>query len=347
MHFVIKSFVPLLFFVCLSIVACRPPRIAVAPVALQEPIFNCGEYETRIAGSHFEPFTAIGSFGEFLAFVKADTLYIKTDLRSLPVSKLSMTVKSMISLPERLLICAEEGVYELNATLDLQLLLDREVTDIALGPEDELLFIDDKASPFRVSEINTTTREAVDYTVPYQTNFGAIPEELIVSEEGSIWIRNQENNLIRYVTPDSFFVYEGEEAIAAHLEGFTSVTMIDSPDGLLAWLKLDDRFVFLYQFVEEEWQQIYFSDERMTNGIDAHMRFAEPNNMLLLGRTLYLAASNGVLRFQLGEPGALVAEYDIISDPAFIWPSVVSLHQKEPNLYYLINSNRLIEIDCR
>ncbi|MEL7532495.1 MAG: hypothetical protein AAFN10_14350 [Bacteroidota bacterium] len=346
MHIVIKSFVPLSLF-CLTIMSCRPARIPNEAVTLKEAIFGCGEYEIGMSGSHFDPYTGIGSVGEMLAFVRADTLYIKPGVRSLPVSKLALTVKSMISRPDELLIAAEEGIYRLDANLKLELLLERAVTDIALGPDNELLFIDDKASPFRVFAFNRSTQEVRPYTVAYQTNFGAVPVELIVSEEGSIWIRNEQNNLIRYSTPDSFFVYEGENALEAHLEGFTSVTLIDSPDGLLAWLKQDDQFVFLYQFVAGEWEQLYFSDLRMTAGLDALMRFAEPSNMLLLDRSLYLGSNKGMIRFRLGEPGTRVAEYDIINDPAFVWQSITHLHQKEPNLYYFINGSRQIEIDCR
>ncbi len=346
MHALFKSLFSL-FLLSLCLLACRPERINNQQISLRTPIFECGEYEIGSFGSLFHPFTDIGSFGEYVAFVRQDTLYLKTRIRGLALKKYALTVRSMLSRENELLIVAEEGIYRLDDTLEPQLLLDREVTDIAIGPDEELLFIDENASPFRVWAFDLLTKEVRGYTEPYETNFGAVPAELIVSEEGSIWIRNQQNNLIRYLSKDSSFVYEGENAIESHLEGFTSVSLLDSPDGLLAWLKKEDQFVFFYQFVEGEWQQLYFSDLRMTNGLDALIRFAEPSNMLWLDRRLYIACDKGVIRFDLGEPGSPVLAYDLIQDPAFAWPSIANLHQKEPGHFYLINGGRQVEIDCR
>ncbi|MEM6348201.1 MAG: hypothetical protein AAF927_30245 [Bacteroidota bacterium] len=346
MHTLVKSFFFLLW-ISFCFTACRPEPFDNEPIGLWEPIFSCGDYEVGSSGHHFDPFTAIGSFDKYIALVRRDTLYVKTGVRDLAVRKLALTVKDLISRENELLLAAEEGIYRVGATLEAEMLLDREVTSIALGPNEELLFVDDQASPFRVFALDLQTREVSAYTVPYETNFGAIPAELILTEEGSIWIRTQENNLIRYTSQESFFVYEGENAIESHLEGFTSVNLIDSPDGLLAWFKKEDQFVFLYQFFEGEWHKLYFSDLRMTNGLDATIRFAEPSNMLWLNRRLYLASDKGVIRFDLGEPRTPVLVYELIREPTFMWPSVASLHQKEPSLYYLINGGRQVEIDCR
>lgn len=351
MFYSIKLF-PCLFvtFLFICFLGCQPEPIPVLEqVSVSERIFNCGQYNPTALGSGLNALdnALVSSFGPYIVLVQDGKIELRTQIDADPVWQQALEVKKMLPWGDKLLILANSGIFSLDQAQTLSLLLEQAVDDIAIGPEDEILFIDQANPPYRVFELSQPDNQIINYTEPYNASLCAAPERLLVAENGEIWLINCNRDLVFYTTNDQAYVFEGEYAFIPGREQATSITTNAAGPADLMYFKYGAEEVFLYQWHESGWKLIWESNFRAADPLLTQIRLSSPNDIFSLGNTIYLSTNSGVVRFRQNEVGGAITDYDIVQDPNLPEDAVFQIYERESGLFYVSNTANVVEIDCR
>lgn len=335
-------------FLCLCFFSCRPEPPILEQVSISEPVFQCGVYQNTETFNGFQAFAKarVSSFGSFIAIASEDSLELRSEITAAPIWKEELGVKKMLPWQGQLLISSDDGIYLLDQALNFRQLLPNAVTDIAIGPQDEILFIDQANPPYRVFELSQPDNQVLNYTEPYNTSLCAAPEQLLVAGNGEIWIINCNKDFIQYLTLDQAYVYEGQYSLFLGYEDIVSLTANSTENGLVVLIKSSGQYFSLFQKEAANWNLIWESNVRAEDPLQTQIRLATPNDILVIDRTIYLSTNAGVIRFMQNEVGGTAVDFDIVHDPNWGENAVFQIYQRENDLYYISNNNNVFEIDC-
>ncbi|MEO1259892.1 MAG: hypothetical protein AAFZ15_13955 [Bacteroidota bacterium] len=321
-------------------------------IILKENAFGCQEYQSFQVAGDGQLVHSMHQYNNYFLYhfstLDSNYLEIKNGIDVNTVLTEKMHVRKFFDYENKVLICSDNGIYELDEQLNLNLKVEEECRDIILTNNNQLLFIGQSLQDIKIyypsidffEDYNTFSRDSeLGYLGLFNgqgnTFWGITDLGELVLFEGP-WIKehyydsNSSLHTHNWSTGDKYlfpFQYKGDQYF---VESFSSEGQI--------LMYNNDYFKILVDF---SW------DNEVEDWVD--IRPLEFEEIMVKGDNLYIGTKrDGIIKCDLTKEGFWgMDNIQVFADPDLPSNWVSYLYAGKNGKVYIINDRKIVtEVDC-
>lgn len=329
---------------------------------VQDNIFGCDEFEVMLTENQFSSNrkSDLEVFNQYFVFEAGHELVIKDGFNGPTLHTRDMVVEDFTIFNDHLMICAEEGLYRMNISGEIDTITTQRCYSMTLDGQNRLILQgvfgtwqnNNTSAYFNFYEFKNNT--LVPFA-PYPSLFNCVSIKLTGGIGESLYAISCHNEIAYYKNGVVQAVFEDERAPLFAYPGFgENILHAHHKDGLIAITLVNHTFR-MYKLVGTKWEPIYhLSDENPeTEKAKEVVQFFD-YNMIIHNDYLYTL---GISRYT----GRMAnSRFDISGDEQKSWEDV-ELFQipgldsrdiidiviaSDGHAYATLNSRKIVRISC-
>lgn len=314
---------------------------------LTESVFGCNNYESFDIGTtdHYQEMIKLD---DYFLFGGYSGLIVKNDINGDILLKEPIWVSKMVKHNMKVMICSQDGIFELNSDLELTQKTNISCQDMMVTPDNDLIFTNnDKRN---ICKWDTAQDSVVAYTNFHQDDCISM-DNLAISSDHEIWAQTCKGSIVRF--KDGAFIGKFDSTNSPLDDNHINTEMffiIPHKDDMLVVAK-NTTFQML-RYSAGEWEDLV-EFENLNETKYARMKVVSIENPIIIDDQLYvpttLAGCNGVERFDLSTEGKLQDEdCHFIQDELFPSQCVDYFYKSESegSIYVITAEKNITRMQC-
>ncbi|MEM1318768.1 MAG: hypothetical protein AAGG75_00860 [Bacteroidota bacterium] len=328
----IKSYLYLLAFsMLIGLHSCKSddepspdPGPMLPSYIIEESAFGCSNYRTIATTNSLKINHALEEQG-LLVYAGSNRLIVNDAVTNDPLLDEEITVKKLVAYKGSVMVCAEEGLYEIDDTPAVNQRSDRPCRDILVTTNGELLLTLDGFSDsdrlFKWDEIQGLQEYSDEHP------FSCVSlNQLTETSNGNIWCLSCRGAVSRYSRDGAFLDFFDEDVLPGVIMQSPVDRFLDaSGDEMIYTSKRGPLFYQVLKFRQGEWITLFETsllDSTITEQ-DAEFMAPDIESTLIRDDKLYVATDDsgcrGIHVFDITKNEPLQpADYYVVRDPGLV-----------------------------
>ena len=323
-----------------------------SPFILEEDLLACNKNAWTIEDIDFQV-NHIYEFADHVFLGGFDHLLIYSPSQT--ISKAGFAVNGFIEYNSQLLVYNEEGIYEVNAAGDTDLLVgNTRCTSMMVSSNNELLFTTLGNGDFEVGKIYQLdpSQGPVVYADANPISKCITIQSLVEASNGDIWASTCDGTLVRYRNKQ-YVDYFNETNSPLRTNGIVNkLFILPFSDDMVVVQKNGIGPYQVLKFNEEDWITLFdFQYDTLNTDQDIEMSLPSLTEAKIYHEKLYvattLASCRGFQVFDISKNELLEAtDYYIVKDPGFESQCIDAFQVGPDEQAYVVTDNQLTIFTC-
>ena len=325
---------------------------------IQDNIFDCNQFEVMEIEEKFSVNVEsnLEVFNRFFVYAGNENLVIKDGFNGPTLQSTGLAVEDLIVFNNQLMICAEEGLYSLNASGEISTITTNRCYSMALDGQGRLILQGVFGNPQLGSSYNI--HEYKNNTIApfasYPSSFECVSIDLVGGSGQSLYAISCDNEIAYYKNGVINAEFDnGEAPLFTTLSWRLLNEFYD--DGLIAIVQGISSTYRMYKLVGETWEPIYdLAYENRGTEKNREVFVYVDYNMLINNDYLYTFRVGGapdvegISRFDIsGNEQKSWEDIELIQIPGIDSRDIIDIViASDGHAYAVLNSKKIVRISC-
>ncbi len=335
------------------------PNWGIEPIEIPEDsIFNCLSYENFEFPDSVSFLTGFHKYANVFLFAIEENFIIKNALDGDILMTDSLKVNKFVDYNSKLILCSDNGIYQLDDALNYSLINELSCRDMAVTSSDELLFItygDEMHTPDKIYKLDTTEPDAViPYTQSFSTSYCDYLSKFTIAKNDTIWAVSCRSGVVRFQGMDFMEAFDWENSPIKITTGLRQVYILPYEDGVIL---VGHGYGYIFQLLKYT-SGTWFTLKEVERPSSLDYDFTilihtlEGADAIIIDDQLYFIGSdkNIIFRFNVDQNEELTEDkYVFFRDPQLsfnIYCGNPKMYQFSDDEFYFISGRDITRMDC-
>jgi hypothetical protein len=322
----------------------------------EDPVLGCGTYETVTPDlEENQALYHVVPLGENLALGTSDLLVV-VDKSGAVLFEQELSVQQLTPYQSSVMVCADEGIYELTESLDLTLRTEVSCNDLKVTGTDQVIFASSDTPDYfnRINELvigpDTVAAFSDSYIIPGCPGL----EKLTLVGQDEYWAVDCDGRVAQFMEGDYITTFDsGNTPLLPGITSADQTFVVTYEEDVAVVSKNASNFYQLMKFKGADWEllkQIVFNTPG--SEVDTYMLLSTITDVAVVGNFLYVTTTQadcrGIHRFLIERDESLFPDQiRVIQDPNLPGQCVNRMYvAPNDDVYIITNQSEVTIIKC-
>lgn len=325
---------------------------------IQDNIFECDQFEVMEIDEKFSVNVTsnLEVFNQFFVYAGNEKIVIKDGFNGPILQSAEMVVENLIVFNNQLMICAEEGLYSLNASGEMNTITTNRCYSMTLDGQGRLMLQGVFGNPQLGSsyDIHEYKNNTIAPFASHPASFECVSINLVGGSDQSLYAISCDNEIAYYKNGVIKAEFDNGEAPLFTAPGWRILNEYHN-DGLIAIVQGISSSYRMYKLAGETWKTIYdlAYEDRGTEKNREVFVYVD-YNMLIHNDYLYTFRVGGapdvegICRFDIsGDEPKSWEDIELIQIPGLDSRDIIDIViASDGHAYAVLNSKKIVRISC-